>query len=132
MSVNVSPRQLSSRRFPAVVRRCLSTGFPPERLALEVTESLAVDEHATGVLNDLRRAGVRIALDDFGTGYSALSAVSRLPIDILKIDRSITRRVTERDGQAVVSAVLAIASSLQLRSVAEGVETQQQEAQLIK
>ncbi|MCU1590613.1 MAG: putative diguanylate cyclase/phosphodiesterase [Frankiales bacterium] len=130
MSVNVSPRQLSSRRFPAVVRRCLSTGVPAARIALEVTESLAVDEHAAGILSDLRRAGVRIALDDFGTGYSALAAVSRLPIDILKVDRAITRRSHERDGQAVLAAVLAIATSLQLRTVAEGVETAEQEATL--
>jgi diguanylate cyclase (GGDEF)-like protein len=132
MSVNVSPRQLSSRCFPAVVRRCLESGVPPELIALEVTESLAVDEHAAGILSDLRRGGVRIALDDFGTGYSALAAVSRLPIDILKVDRSIVRRVNDRDGDAVLAAVFAMAISLKLRTVAEGVETREQETRLIE
>ena len=102
--------------------RLLSDGVPPELLTLEVTESVAVDEHAAGILTELRNAGVRVALDDFGTGYSALSAVSRLPIDVIKIDRSIVQRIRERDGRAVVAAVLAIAESLELQTVAEGIE----------
>ena len=122
ISVNVSPRQLSSRRLPDAVYRLLSGGVPAERLTLEVTESVAVDEHAAGILTELRNAGVRVALDDFGTGYSALSAVSRLPIDVIKIDRSIVQRIRERDGRAVVAAVLAIAESLELQTVAEGIE----------
>lgn len=79
MNVNVSPRQLSSRRFPDAVRACLADRVAADRLTLEVTESLAVDEHAASVLAELRRSGVQIALDDFGTGSSALAAMSRCP-----------------------------------------------------
>jgi diguanylate cyclase (GGDEF)-like protein len=132
ISVNVSPRQLSSRRFPDAVRRSLAGGVDPQLLSLEVTESMAVDEHAAGILRQLRRAGVRVALDDFGTGYSALAAVSRLPIDVLKIDKSIVRRVNDRDGQGVLAAVLAMAGSLGLRTIAEGVETAAHESKLIE
>ncbi|MCU1593148.1 MAG: hypothetical protein JWO12_540 [Frankiales bacterium] len=132
VSVNVSPRQLSSRRFPDLVKGCLDGGIPARRLTLEVTESLAVDEHASRVLAELRHCGVRIALDDFGTGYSALAALSRLPLDVLKIDRSIVRHVAEPDGQALASAIFAIAGTQGLLIVAEGVETSEQESALAR
>lgn len=131
VSVNVSPRQLSSRRLLDRVYRLLASGAPPKSLILEVTETLAVDEYAASLLRELRLTGMRVALDDFGTGYSALAAVSRLPIDVLKIDRSIVRRVTHRDGGAVIAAVLAIASSLGLRTVAEGVEQEEVHQRLV-
>jgi EAL domain-containing protein (putative c-di-GMP-specific phosphodiesterase class I) len=117
---------MAGRRF-----RCLATGVPTELLTLEVTESLAVDEHATNVLKEIRRTGVLVAIDDFGTGYSALAAVSRLPIDVLKIDRSIVRRAGHRDGRAVLAAILAIADSLDLRTVAEGIESSDDERRLV-
>ena len=132
MSVNVSPRQLASQRFLDEVHSALATGVPPELLTLEVTESLAVDEQATSLLRDVHRTGVRIAIDDFGTGYSALAAVSRLPIDVLKIDRSIVRRAAHRDGRAVLAAVLAMADSLELSTVAEGIESPEDERRLLE
>ncbi|GAA4360566.1 hypothetical protein GCM10023145_35950 [Angustibacter luteus] len=130
LSVNVSPRQLSSRRFADAVLGCLATGVPPGLIALEVTESLAVDEAASAILAGLRAEGVRIALDDFGTGYSALGAVSRLPVDVLKVDQSIVRRANDPQGRALLTSVLAIARSLGLTTVAEGVETPELEAAL--
>jgi diguanylate cyclase (GGDEF)-like protein len=132
LSVNVSARQLASPQFMDTVRRSLPTGLPPSAITLEVTESTAVDDQAIALLTTLRDAGSRIALDDFGTGYSALSAVARLPIDVIKIDQSITRRVAHPDGQALVSATLAIAAALGLDVVAEGVETEDQHLRLLE
>ncbi|MBV8257013.1 MAG: bifunctional diguanylate cyclase/phosphodiesterase [Actinobacteria bacterium] len=127
MSVNVSPRQLSSRRFARSVRAALAHGFDPKLLALEVTESLAVGEESAALLDDLRRTGVQIVIDDFGSGYSSLAALSRLNGDALKIDRGILAGTNTVEGRAVLAAVLALARSLDLPTVAEGVETVEQE-----
>ena len=132
LSVNVSARQLAGPQFVDTMRRSVPAGLPPSAITLEVTESTAVDDHAIALLTTLRDAGSRIALDDFGTGYSALSAVARLPIDVIKIDQSITRRVANPDGQALVSATLAIAAALGLDVVAEGVETEDQHLRLLE
>lgn len=121
MSVNVSARQLATDGFLEAVARH-TEGLPRRVLTVEVTESLAVDDHAVRMLQELRKHGTRVALDDFGTGYSALAAVSRLPVDELKIDQSIIRRVDHRDGRAIVTAALGIARSLRLSTVAEGIE----------
>jgi EAL domain-containing protein (putative c-di-GMP-specific phosphodiesterase class I) len=85
---------------------------------------------AAEALGELRAAGVRIALDDFGTGYSSLAYLRRVPVDVLKVDRSFVHDVTERSGAAVVRAVVAMAESLGLDCVAEGVETDRQLAAL--
>ena len=105
------------------------TNLSPETLELEITESVIMQEkewmhNAFGLFKDM---GVRIALDDFGTGYSSLSYLKRFPINTIKIDRSIIRDVTEYpDYEAIVSAIIAIAKSIQLDVVAEGVETNEQ------
>jgi diguanylate cyclase (GGDEF)-like protein len=132
VSVNVSPRQLASPRFLESVRRCLAAGVPPELLTLEVTESLAIDDYAIGMLKELRRLGVQVAIDDFGTGYSTLVAVTRLPASSLKIDQSIVRRVGHEDGHAIAAAALGMASALNLSSIAEGIETADDERALIE
>ncbi|MFG1603204.1 putative bifunctional diguanylate cyclase/phosphodiesterase [Actinoplanes sp. NPDC049265] len=133
VSVNLSPRQLQRKSLVhdvlSVIRR---TGLEPSRLVLEITESAIVDESAVGVLTELRDHGIRIAVDDFGTGYSSLHYLTRLPVDILKIDRSF---VAELDGtatgSAIASAVIRLAQVLHLNTIAEGIETPAQAAELL-
>lgn len=129
VAVNVSSRQLTE---PALARQVLAaldeTGLPPEHLVIEVTETLLTEypERARAMLGQLRDRGISVAVDDFGTGYSSLSRLTDLPVDIVKIDQSFVRPLTGtgQDGNvAIVSAILALAQSLALQTVAEGVET---------
>jgi EAL domain-containing protein (putative c-di-GMP-specific phosphodiesterase class I) len=111
-----------------------NSGLPPERLELEITESLVLEgsNDPDVAFRDLRGIGVRLALDDFGTGYSSLSYVSRFPIDVLKIDRSIVREVdSDPAAERVARAVIALAHSLEMRVVAEGVDVDGQ-AEVLK
>jgi diguanylate cyclase (GGDEF)-like protein len=134
VSVNVSPRQLQSPDFLDVLDAALERNqVPPGGLMLEITESLLVQESVDVLmrLQSLQERGVLLALDDFGTGYSSLSYLNRFPIQVLKIDRSF---VNGMDGDAerlsVLNAINALASSLGLRVVAEGVELESQAVQL--
>ena len=122
---NVSPRQLLDSRFPLIVASAMEeAGAPSTALRLEVTESGVVDQQAQETLNAVRALGVTIAIDDFGTGYSSLSYLDRLAVDAVKIDRTFFEPVVTGDEHLpVVEAILAIARSLQLDVVAEGVET---------
>lgn len=130
VSVNVSPVQAMAPDFAdRVLRHARAAGLPPARLELEITESVFLDEtqasgQATGkALLSLRRAGVRVALDDFGTGYSALAYLRRFPFDTLKIDRSFVRELlTRSDAREIVKMIVALARTLRMRTVAEGVE----------
>lgn len=130
ISVNVSPLQLEHPDFVHLVGRVLfETGINPAMLELEVTETaLANDvEQIRTKLTDLTRMGVRISLDDFGTGYSSLSYLKQLPIQTLKIDRSFVRDITvDADDAAIINAVIAMSQALDLKVVAEGVETEAQ------
>jgi predicted signal transduction protein with EAL and GGDEF domain/CheY-like chemotaxis protein len=130
VSVNVSPRQFSLSDLRRNVSEALRTHrLEPHWLELEITESavLGDDEDVPATLRDLRAMGVRIALDDFGTGYSALGYLTRLPIDTLKMDRSFVRDVdSDPSAAGVVRAVVAMAHSLGLRVVAEGVDAEEQ------
>jgi diguanylate cyclase (GGDEF)-like protein/PAS domain S-box-containing protein len=131
LAVNVSARQLGSVQLVEIVSDALRTsGLAAERLCLEVTESVVMEDVITSgvVLNQLRDIGVRTAVDDFGTGYSSLAYLLSLPVDVLKIDRSFVQALDVEDGPAVaiVRAVAALASALGLGVLAEGVETQQQ------
>jgi predicted signal transduction protein with EAL and GGDEF domain len=132
LAVNLSARQFQQPDVAAQVLRALEeTGFQPERLDLEITESYAMQnpEAAIQTLRDLKRLGVGISIDDFGVGHSSLSYLKRLPIDTLKIDRSFIRDITtDPDDAAIVTAVLALARTLKLLVVAEGVETEEQRA----
>jgi predicted signal transduction protein with EAL and GGDEF domain len=125
MSVNVSARQLRDPDFVGDVRRALARHeLAPQRLRLEITESVLADAAVPGVLAELQGMGIRIAIDDFGTGYSSLSYLDRLPVDVIKIDRSfLVPVVTAEDRVPVVEATMAMARSLGLSVVAEGVET---------
>jgi diguanylate cyclase len=130
IGVNVSAKQFYQQNFPQVVERVLlETGLEPQVLEIEITESLLMEdtERAIATMHGLRTLGVQIALDDFGTGYSSLSRLKEFPIDCLKIDHSFVRDIsTDANDQAIASAVLAMAVSLNMRVVAEGVETSEQ------
>ncbi len=130
IAVNVSPMQFRNNDFVATVGDVLArTGLSPERLELEVTEGVMIDDtgRAKAVLRALKALGVRIALDDFGTGYSSLSYLRQFPFDRLKIDRSFVAELDiSADAEAIVRCIIAMAQSLRLEVTAEGVETQHQ------
>jgi EAL domain-containing protein (putative c-di-GMP-specific phosphodiesterase class I) len=130
VSVNLSARQLTDPDIVHHVAGALSrSGLPPERLVLEITESVVAGNiEATQItLGELRRLGVRIAIDDFGAGYSSLRYLKALPVDILKIDRAFVNGLgrTPRDG-ALADAIVMLGHSLGLATVAEGIENQTQ------
>ena len=135
IAVNVSAIQLRSRNFVDDVRAALNgSGGDDCGLDLELTESLLMENIDGNLekLQALRELGVHLALDDFGTGYSSLAYLSKLPIDTLKIDRAFVHRITEdADDTAIVTAMISLARSLELCTVAEGVETEAQQ-QLLK
>jgi diguanylate cyclase (GGDEF)-like protein/PAS domain S-box-containing protein len=129
MAVNISAQQITSDAIVAhVVSALRATGLDPSMLELEVTEgALQTGADAIEVLGRLKRLGVQLALDDFGTGYSGLSSLKLLPFDRLKIDRSFVRDLeTDPSDRALVRAIIAMARSLKLDVVAEGVETEAQ------
>ena len=136
MSVNLSTRELREPGLvdgvDAILRR---TGVDPSTIILEITESIMVEDAdgAIGTLHDLRRLGVRLAIDDFGTGYSSLSYLRRLPVDILKLDRSFvaTAGSGERES-ALIEALFRLGRSLGLATVAEGIEDEGQRERLLQ
>ena len=127
ISVNVSPRQIADPNFADHVRYILErTGVPPSLLWLEITESMMLEQPdlAETTLRDIRRLGVRIALDDFGTGFSSLSLLQRFPIDRIKIDRAFVQGIADNtNDRSLVRTIIAMAHSMGLDLVAEGVET---------
>jgi diguanylate cyclase (GGDEF)-like protein len=124
--VNLSPKQLTDE-LPDLVLDMLAEGHvAPHRLMLEVTESHLPDLTASDSLARLRAAGVQVALDDFGSGYSSLAQLVRLPIDVLKLDRDLVTNLGEEGGEAVLTAAVALARSLGMRTVTEGIETSAQ------
>jgi EAL domain-containing protein (putative c-di-GMP-specific phosphodiesterase class I) len=127
MAVNVSAIEFRDEKFIARLMAVLEeTGLDPRLLELELTESILMNraESSARVLHAVREIGVTVALDDFGTGYSSLSYLRRFPVDALKIDKSFVRFIsTAGDAIPLVTAVIAMAQSLKLRVIAEGVET---------
>jgi len=130
LAINISAREFRSAGFVAQVREAVTrTGIDPSRLKLELTESVFLHdtEEIADKMNRLRACGLSFSLDDFGTGYSSLSYLKRLPLDQLKIDQSFVRDVLDDpDDAAIVRTILALAQSLGLTVVAEGVETRGQ------
>jgi diguanylate cyclase (GGDEF)-like protein/PAS domain S-box-containing protein len=130
MAVNVSARQLSQTDLVDTAVRVISdNGLDPASIELELTESVAMKDADTTIkiLREFKKNGIRVCIDDFGTGYSSLSYLKRFPIDKLKIDKSFIESCpTDPDDKAIVETVVAMAHSLKLRVVAEGVETQDQ------
>jgi diguanylate cyclase (GGDEF)-like protein len=129
VAVNVSPRELAQRGYAVHVLSVLQlTGLPASSLVLEVTESTMTEQtEVIDVLTELRAAGVRIAIDDFGTGYSSLARLHELPVDVIKIDRSFVLAAAPDDATAgdttMIELLVALAGSLRLGLVAEGIET---------
>ncbi|MGH9089616.1 MAG: putative bifunctional diguanylate cyclase/phosphodiesterase [Acidimicrobiales bacterium] len=129
VEVNLSARQIDHPELVRTVERILSsTGLPPERLTLEITESALMRDavSALEVLRALKSIGVDLAIDDFGTGYSSLSYLQRFPLDILKVDKSFVDDLDGDQGVEIVAAVVNLAHALGLDVVAEGVETEEQ------
>jgi EAL domain-containing protein (putative c-di-GMP-specific phosphodiesterase class I) len=127
VAVNVSALQFRSERFAENVLRVVQhAGLPPERLELEITESMVMEdpERALRVIQPLRQAGVRLAIDDFGCGHSNLAALSKLPFDVIKIDQQFVRALERGDAQAeaIIDMILALARTLDMEVVVEGVE----------
>lgn len=134
VAVNLSPIQFKSDQLVQTVRSALAeSGLPPNRLELEITESVLLDETPGNlhILQSLKALGVRIALDDFGTGYSSLSYLRSFPFDKIKIDRSFIHDMQEsRESLAIIRAITGMSRSLDIQITAEGVETAEQYARL--
>jgi EAL domain-containing protein (putative c-di-GMP-specific phosphodiesterase class I) len=130
MAVNISARQFHHPGFKEMLSRIMmQTGLDPERLELEITESVAMQdaEKTISLLNGVRELGVQLSIDDFGTGYSSLSYLKRFPINKLKVDQSFVRNMTTNKNDAsIAKSVVLIGQSLGLRVIAEGVETAEQ------
>lgn len=129
VAVNLSPAQFKDKSLVESVADILAaTGLAPDRLELEITESLLLQnaEHNLRVLHELRKMGVRISMDDFGTGYSALSYLRSFPFDKIKIDRSFIGDIQSRENNDLVRAVIGLGKSLGVMTTAEGVETELQ------
>ncbi|MCL2636196.1 MAG: EAL domain-containing protein, partial [Betaproteobacteria bacterium] len=136
VAVNLSARQLEQPNLRDIVHRALAdSGLPPSALVLEITESVLMAHAAENIdlLRDLRQLGIHLSIDDFGTGYSSLSYLRHLPADTLKIDRSFIQDIpANEDAVAIVTGILALAHSLRMKVVAEGVETATQRAMLAR
>lgn len=136
ISINVSPRQFLQPGFADIVRDTITEiGIAPDTISLEITESIAISnpDRAVRIMRQLRDLGVRISLDDFGTGYSSLGHLHRYPFDTLKLDRSFVAEMGgERGkiGRGIVRAVLDLAATMELKVIAEGLETPHQRSDL--
>jgi diguanylate cyclase (GGDEF)-like protein/PAS domain S-box-containing protein len=130
VAVNLSPRQFRQKNLVSMVAAIVAeTGLPPQLLELEITESTVMHrtEEAVAGLRALHELGVQISLDDFGTGYSSLAYLHRFPVHSLKVDQSFVRDIkSDRDDAAIVSTVISLARQLNLKALAEGVETEAQ------
>jgi diguanylate cyclase (GGDEF)-like protein len=136
VAVNVSPIQFANPALPSLVTSALATsGLPPRRLELEITEGVFLNEDASSerMFAALKRIGVRLALDDFGTGYSSLGYLKKAPFDKIKIDQSFVRGAINESNRnaAIIKAIVTLADTLGMETTAEGVE-QQDEIQLIR
>jgi diguanylate cyclase (GGDEF)-like protein len=127
LAVNVSPRQFSNPEFVDRLQQMLQeTGADPRLLTLEITESLAMANirHSIDTMHQLKQLGIRFSIDDFGTGYSSLSYLHQLPIDELKIDQSFVRNISaSSENEVIVDTIIVMAQQLNLKIVAEGIET---------
>jgi diguanylate cyclase (GGDEF)-like protein/PAS domain S-box-containing protein len=129
VAVNISPRQFQQKDFPATVESALrASGLKPHQLELEITEQLLMvdSEESLEIMQRVRKLGVRFAIDDFGTGFSNMGYITRFAVDRIKIDRSFVSRCdVDSTSRAVTSAIIALAHSLDIEVIAEGVESEQ-------
>jgi diguanylate cyclase (GGDEF)-like protein len=132
ISVNLSARQLNESLVETILKILEETGLDPEALTLEITESILIDQSAEplGVLQTLRQLGISLALDDFGTGYSSLSYLHRFPVDSLKVDRSFIELLGTTNEPGLARSIVRLGDELGLRTVAEGIERDEQLAAL--
>ena len=134
MSVNLSGRQLQTMDVVERVARALrETGLLPYLLKLEITESFLMNDKVDAIekMRGLKSLGVQLAIDDFGTGYSSMSSISDFPVDTIKIDQAFVGRLGDgRQSEAVVTAIIALSSAMQMDVIGEGVETEEQVVQL--
>ncbi len=130
LNVNISARQLTDPGLVSTIATTLEdTGLDADRLWLEVTETVLMEDadHIATALKELRTVGVHLAIDDFGTGYSSLAYLKRFPVEALKIDQSFVQELgTDPESQAIVAAIVTLAQSLHLKTIAEGIESQDQ------
>lgn len=130
VAVNLSPSQMrSANLIPTIVNALAQTGIAPQRLELEITESILMQDSDVNIrtLHSLRKLGVRISLDDFGTGYSSLNYLRSFPFDKIKIDRCFVNEIDSRDDcRAIIKSVISLAKNLGMTTTAEGVERQEQ------
>lgn len=129
VAVNLSPYQINQDLVALVTQVLADTGLEAACLELEITENVVMKdaEKIVAMLNALKALGLHISVDDFGTGYSSLSYLKRFPVDALKIDQSFVRDIAfDSDSAAIVKAIISLAHILNLRVIAEGVETEQQ------
>ena len=129
VAVNLSPVQFKHGDLPGLVHSVLlDTGLSPDRLELEITEGVLINDfdHALSILRRLKTLGVRIAMDDFGTGYSSLSYLQSFPFDKIKIDQSFIRNIGQSQSAAIIRAVIGLGRGLDLPVIAEGVESEDQ------
>ncbi len=136
ISVNASAAQITDRRFVRTVISALQdSGLAANRLLLEITETMLLDNNAQvrSTVDELRALGIRIAIDDFGTGYSSLAYLHQLAIDVVKIDQSFVHDIdVDHDHQALTRTMLALADGLDMTSIAEGVETEEELYELVR
>ena len=128
IAVNLSSRQFSQLDLrQQLVQILIKTGIDPRSIELELTESMLAQNTEVAIrrLNALKALGVKVAIDDFGTGYSSLSYLQQFPFDVLKIDRCFIRNITENSNNAAITqAIIAMAKSLNLKLIVEGIETE--------
>lgn len=136
LSVNISPLQLRDLHLPnAIAEVAEHAAFPLSKLQIEITETALVEDidRAAAVVQELKRLGCRLALDDFGTGYSSLNHLHSLPFDVLKVDKSfVALMTTKRSSRKIVASVIGLGQSLGCKTVAEGVETEEQFEMLLR
>ncbi len=129
VAVNVSARQFRSPHLTSIIEDALaSSGLPGSALEIELTESSVMTdtELSIAALTAIKAHGVRVSVDDFGTGYSSLAYLKKLPVDVLKVDRSCIRDIPHADDGSIANCVIALGSTLGLTVIAEGVETAEQ------
>jgi diguanylate cyclase (GGDEF)-like protein len=130
VAINLSPLQIKRNLIETVLQALAASGLPPQRLELEITESVLLQDsqNTLSVLHQLRQLGVRITMDDFGTGYASLSYLRSFPFDRIKIDRAFVSGVEHtEESRAVVSAIVSLAERLGMKAIAEGIETYEQQ-----
>jgi diguanylate cyclase (GGDEF)-like protein len=133
INVNFSSRQFQNNKLPELIKSVIQeTGMATQLLNIEITESIAMEDHSIRILNQLTAMGIQTSIDDFGTGYSSIGSLIRFPINTIKIHRTFIKDITiDINAQAIVKAIIAMAHSLKVEVVAEGVETEEELAFLL-